>query len=830
MFTYRCPACGKLHTADQSFDKPFEAKCLRCAMAIPVTAELIHQTQAAARAGVTLPPRPELITKAPAASPAPLAPKGSSLAEAEVEEPVFEAVSLTEDDSPLDASALDDAPRKPNRSKRKEQDKDKQKKAPKKKLPRRGEDDDDEDEEDDDEEQAAPEAKRSDSPAKSTGAKGPRPRWPIIAAVSAVVLVLFVIIGFVAFGGKKADTKPRPKAAAKSAPKQPTTKPAPPPTTPTTQKTETVLKTPPIPEMILSAPQLSAELAANADFANIKYAGKVLEVSGLFLRVEQKEGLRPPARPHALFATSGALVSCDLQDSIPTAGAWSQMKPDRAFTIRGKYEKNGYLRGCWLMPEYTSTADSRYKGKTIEVTGRAYRIDDPTPLQPFPCLVLEGETNSTLEIHCLFRTTDDAEVRKIQLRTKVTVQCKCGGQEGKEGSSYIRLDNCQLVYTSAPPPNIPRVEATRLLREYESDVRPDYLPPPGEEEQVETVWTVRQLVKEHSANPDAFLKKYRNYILRFRGQLHKPPRPGDNALVLTSGDTDLTFQVDCRFDTAALEAVRKRREMEYRIRGLFTGQISKTTIRLDNCQLDMPRAAQQVVTADYLPHTPGRSFAVDVATLRTLVNLRVRDVVQREVHIQGNDGVTEVLLSHAGELGGKSLFGEGIQQKWVEDKKVRIRIPTTVVRYLRRLHAGYVEIGTFQSGQDGKTEIAWIPMLKLDAQVGDKWKWDAPAGPHEYVLEKFDDFQGHPSAVIREIFTPASDVLHPIETLHVYAKDLGEVERRQWRHLDQRGGRVLLTELKWVDKPEPGHDAKPDGKPAAKPPAPPSRPTARPRP
>jgi hypothetical protein len=794
MFTYRCPACGKHHSVDKEFEQTFESKCLRCSAFISVTPELIHQSQSAGRPARSLRVSEESITKSPEDSAVRVAARSGSAVEAEAEEPALDAPSLPDEPEP------EAEPRKNGRAKSKDQTKDKDEKSRKKKPDKRAKQQQEEEDEEP-EEEAAPEPKRGTPPAQSPPkAKGPRPRWKIIAPVAAVVLVLFVAVGFLIFGGKKPETKRGARSSpAKAAPK--TTK-APPPAK-VEKKEEPPIKTPDTPQLVVSAAKLSAELAADADRANIKYAGKILEVSGLFSKIDKKEGLRPPARPHAVFATTGAPVSCDLQDSSPPAAAWNRLKPEKPFTIRGKYEKNGYLSGCFLMPEYTSTADSRYKDRTIEVTGRIARMDDPTPAKPFPSLVFEGETNSLLEVRCLFRITDEAEVKKIQLGSLLTIQGKCSGRVTIEGTSFIRLDNSKLVYTSAPPENIPRVEVGRLLREYDEDVRPDYLPPPGQEEQLETVWTIRQLVKEYSANPEAFAKKYRNHILRVRGQIQRVPLRHETFVNLISGDTDLSFPIECHFDRVSLEAIRQRREREYRIRGLFTGPIKKDQLRLDNCQLDMPRAVRQVVTAEFLPHKSGRSFTVDVVTFGTLIKRKIGDLTQREVHVQGKDGVTEIVVTHIGPLTGKSLFEEGVQEKWVQDNKVRIRTPASTGIYLRRLNAGFVEIGTPHPGQNGKTEITWLPMLKLEAQVGDKWKWESSDSVREYVLEKFDEFQGQPSAVIREIHTLSADVLHPIETLHVYAKDFGEVERRQWRQLDQRGNKKLLSEMKWVNKPPP---------------------------
>jgi hypothetical protein len=240
----------------------------------------------------------------------------------------------------------------------------------------------------------------------------------------------------------------------------------------------------------------------------------------------------------------------------------------------------------------------------------------------------------------------------------------------------------------------------------------------------------------------------------------------------------------------------------------------------------MPRRLGPVVTPDFLPHKPGNSFTVDVATYGELVNNKVSNVLRRQVHVQGKEGATEVITSHIGKFAAKSLFDDGVQENWVEDKRGRIALPpATSGIYLRRVNAGFIETGTFRPKGDGsnKIEIDWTPILKLDVRAGDKWTWGTLAGGHEYMVEKFEDYRGIPCAVVREIVTLGSDVLHPIEILHIYAKGLGEVERREWMRLDQRGSKKLLSEMRWVHTSplnRSGGSKAVDGKPSVPPPAP----------
>lgn len=760
---------------DKDFERPFESKCLRCGMLISVTEELIHQASLPARPALSPPARSEAVVQSPGNSAVAVATKSDSS-----DEPALDA----ETSPKTNASAS-----KYDRDKNKKISEDKKQKKPAKRA---------EEKEEAEEEEVIPERKPS-LPPRPPPPKTPtgQPRRQLIVAAASIALVVFGAAGYLMFGGKK--TEPKQVAKPKPTPK-PTVKPAP--------KVVKIQEPPPkIPDkadLIVSAARLSAELAANADIANNKYMGKLLEVSGIFSKIEKKDGLRPPPRQHAVFATSGAPVSCDLEGGPTPVAAWMQLKPEKPFTMRGKYEKNGYLHECYLLPDYVSTADNRYKGKTIQVSGRIARIEEPINKESFPRVVFEGETNSLIEVRCFFRATDKQEVSKIQSGSMLTIQGECNGRQTVEGASFVRVDNCELVYTSAPPDNIPRVDVHRLLREYEEDTRMDFLPMPGEEERIEKVWTIREMAKEWSGDSKAFVKKYGNRILRVGGKIKTR---GDRLVVLVSGDTDLRFQIDCRFDTASFEAIRGRREAEYRIRGLFVGEISGRGLRLENCQLDMPRQRGPVVSTDYLPFKQGRSFTIDIATFDVKLVRKTVDVVQREVHVQGRDGVTEILVTQRGPLPGKSLFDEGVQEKWSQQTQARIKKPATNGIYSRRMKAGFIELGTPFLTVEGKPDIAWMPVLKIGVRAGEKWQWEPVNGLHEYEVEKIDDVNGRPCAFIREIITMSADVLHPIEILHVYAQGLGEVERRQWRLLDQRGTKVLLSEMKWVDNPTPGDRA-----------------------
>jgi hypothetical protein len=802
MYTYRCPGCGKYHAAEGTFERTYPTTCLRCGVAIAVTAELVHQAASAARPRPTpAAPAEDAITRTPTKEAVGVAGKRARAADL-----VEEQADLAPDADTEEAADAHDKEGKrraePARAKA-------AKKKPARRLPRRGEEDEEAEVQADDDVVPAKAAPRI-AKAAAPDARKKKSKRAVIAGVVVAVLLVGGGAGFFLMGDKK---EPEKKVASKAPSKtvQKATTPAKKVETPQPpQKTDGPPqppqprpKEPPTPDFILSAPRLSAELAASAIDTNTKYAGKAIQVSGLFEKIEKKDGLLPPPRPFAVFATRGKPISCDVQGSLSDPQRWSSLKANMPCTVLGIYERDGYLRDCWLLPKFISSADARYKRKPMEVEGYVQDIEAPTQQQEFPAIRLEGGTRGAGTILCLFRKNDADEIKKVAPRGHVTIQGICGGYQGYDEGGEVRLDNCQLVYTSTPAAGTPRLGAVQLLRTYAEDQNAYFLPPPGEEPRVEKAWTIRELAHEYAADPEAFDRKYLYHLFTVAGKTQKYMTK-ECQVVLESGDTDLTFWVDCYFSRGVLESVGKR--SEYRIHGLYTGVKDKRRLRLDDCQADAPRRRGPVLTADFLPHTPGKPITYDVASFGVPVGSKIQDAVQRELHVQGKDGVTEVLVTHAGILSGKSLFDEGDPNRWLtQPKTIKNKAPVTSGVYLRRLSGGFVELGTPNRDDNGKTTVTWTPVLKLDARAGDHWEWTAPSGEHKYVLEQFGEHNGHTSATIRETITSADNINHPLEIAHVYAKDVGEVEQRQWMRLNSRGDKRLLGEKRMLDnKSSPG--------------------------
>src|SRR5262249_32631195 len=141
---------------------------------------------------------------------------------------------------------------------------------------------------------------------------------------------------------------------------------------------------------------------------------------------------------------------------------------------------------------------------------------------PFPRLVLEGQTHTKLVVECLFRTKDNARIKEIAAETPVVVRGTCGGrfEDVPAQRHVVRLDNCDLIFTSAPPVDRPRLEAAQLTRAYEEDLRTDLLPASGEVPRLEGTIPVSRLESELAANSKDFEQKCRHKIVTVTGTSH----------------------------------------------------------------------------------------------------------------------------------------------------------------------------------------------------------------------------------------------------------------------------------------------------------------------
>jgi hypothetical protein len=548
----------------------------------------------------------------------------------------------------------------------------------------------------------------------------------------------------------------------------------------------------------LSAARLSAELAANPEETDRKYANATLEVSGLFDKIARRSAAKGPAPQYAVFAVKGCPISCELSPSPKDINPWRSLRSGKPFTVRGTYSKEGYLNGCELLPP-SPPADEKYKGREMEVAGFVEQVlfaDDRERL--FPAIRLERATNGLVELDCFFRRAEEEPLRKLPPGTPITIKGTCNGRHTSlNGTIFVRLDNCQIIYTSTPASATPRIDATGLLHEYEEDLRRELLPAAGgTQERTESPVALSDLAREVAAGRGAVDKKYRNCFLAVSGKI-VTRNLGDNVVELRSGETDQSFKVRCQFSKRNFGDLTP--SIDQAIRGLCTGLSDDgATLTLENCEPFGPggRRDPRPLTADYLPYHVGRNLTYDVATYPFPGRRESATLVRRTCYLR-EDGKAETVTTHEGVPVTRSLFEEPNPDRWLTHRKTRkVRTPGPTCFY--RVFGGFVELGQDIVNKDGHVDRIWEPSLKLGARTGDSWRWTYANADHEYRVQEFTQHQSRPAVVILETVTARSDLHHPYAVRHVYVKDVGEVERRETMTV-ATGEKLVLAEKRLVE-------------------------------
>jgi len=784
VFTFRCAGCGKQHVVDEPFTQDYATRCLRCGETIHITTEIVHPIGA----GVPSPGRSGRWDEAITASLPEGATAGSGTEVAERTEDVPADEAEGPDDEDGETSAGPGASR--SRARRPGQ------------RPGRGGSGTDQAEEDGEaDDPIADEAERKPR-SRAEDDRLRRRRWLLIGGGVAVVLAL-AGGGAYLFLGRGNPSRTPDRASRSPSTKKDTAR-----VSPATEKGPEKPVKPREADVRIAATRLSTELAANAAAANQKYRERLLEVSGLVERLENKvpgqpanKPATPPTHNHLRFACEGPPVVCNLDDGPTQLTSWRSLQLRQPITVRGVYGTDGILHHCELLP-LTAPADGRFKGTEVELAGFVKAVVLPTEGR-FPSLVLEGDTDSFTDVQCLFRIADREELRKLPPGLGVIVRGMCSGRvdqrELGSGRRVIRIDNCQLTDTTAPRPGVARLSAIELVRAYEEDLRPVFVPAPGAELQVAEPLSVAQMNKAWSADPHALVQRCQNKVITVSGKLLKVDREAFT-LVLISDNTDEPLQVQGLFDRASFEDLSTdlKTGTECCVRGRCTGPLDALVWRLQSCQAAEPALLRSPyrLTADFLPHRPGQQLTYDLAEYP--VAGKREGPVKRLLLLQQEGGKTETVVTHAGVLAGKGLFDGDDSGQWVSHKKtLAARLPGPA--YFQRISAGFVEVGQVALKKDGTREIVWRPVLKLGTRAGDVWKWPQGNLTHDYVVDKFDDWRGRPRVVVTETVTSVADPAHPLERRHVYVRDVGEVEQRDWLRITSKE-RVLVGEKKLLEE------------------------------
>lgn len=777
MFTYRCLYCGKQHSDPNPFAREFQRQCLRCARTFAVTQELIQEVDA---------PRVSLVWNH-AVSCRPEELSAAIVTASDVQSNERKEHREHEDDGEEQFQSADrTASGTPgNRAKSKYPAEEEAEFSRQQEVP------DLEDEEDIEESREVGAGTSVNTPAPSTISRN------LLAGLTVLVLFASGLIGYYLL----TPSPPAQQSLRQSSPlaQAPQDRSPPPPEVPPKAAGTTVDRKvkaiPPVepslrsPAFILSAPRLAVELASDPVETERKYQDTWLEVSGLLDKLETVNPAPLQTTFRAHFMTDRAPISGI--SSPGTSGnldRWRALRRDQHVTLRGRYAKGGVLQQCLLL-EPRAVADAIHAGKTVQLTGVVEMTRPPGQGSEFPTMVFERETHSTLAVHCLFQKAQEEEVARIPVGASVTIQGECAGRKLDRQQYFLRLDNCRLVATTPGSRSVTRLSVAEFTRAYSEDIQPFFLAAPGQEEKVETPLSLSQLSRQWQIDPRS-LDPYRYRIVTILGRVatRSPVQ-----LTLETSETNQPLKAQCRFSTGTLEHLADLSEV--RISGLCMG-IAAGQLRLDNCTFDATQRRKQepVLTADFLPHKPGKMLTYDIVVHRA--TLAGGSMILRQEWAQREDGKTETRITHTARFTARSLFNGDDSENWVSGPKVkssRKAGPT----YVQKTSPLGIEFGQRRILPNGTHQDELEPVLKPGVKAGDVWEWSGPNGKHVYKLESLERWRGQPAAIVKEYVATRVNVKQERVTWHVYVQGLGEVERQEWLHLDGKE-KLLVLEMKMI--------------------------------
>jgi hypothetical protein len=444
-----------------------------------------------------------------------------------------------------------------------------------------------------------------------------------------------------------------------------------------------------------------------------------------------------------------------------------------------------FLQDAEILPP-SPPADEVYLGKEIEISGHVAAVLPAGNNLEYPTLKLERNTDGLVDNHCLFPKSDEAELKKLTPGAFVTISATCSGRGLRGKEYYVRFDNCRLIYTTAPTsPEVHRLLVTQVLKDYEEDLR-TALPVSDLDPNPKTLLAT-QLAKEFKQDSKAFEKNYRNKIIVVAGKLSGK---GDRIVTLDTGLTDNPLKIECRFTRQAFQQLGDRQDLT--IRGLCNGVTAAQTLRLDNCESLDPAAKVELVrlTADFLPSKPGLTLVYDQASLP--VESKGPPLAFRKVCIWLERGIMERTITHAGRLQRNVNLSEADAFKDWMTLKTTTKYSQAEPPLHYRIYGGFIEIGTESIGLEGQKNVAFEPAIKLGANKGETWEWSRGTIRHVCKLVDFKQVDGisrqalaqmaptpRDTATIRESITDLKRPAAYTEIRHVYAKDMGEVEREE---------------------------------------------------
>ena len=632
-------------------------------------------------------------------------------------------------------------------------------------------------------------------------AANPRRKQAIMAAGALVLLLVVGVAVYFLFFNKPAE--PTKKSSPPPPPEpQEESKPVPPP--PVYEFVGPIQPPPPPPvPVVVNADRLALEATGDPDLFAHRYAGKFLEVRGVCASspqqgaewltfmythlpdkaVDGKARAYTPNHVPKFEEAEDAGVSVLGAMARPTFDG-SKLRPraGRPVTVRGWGGAGGFLSRAEVV-SLLAPADPAYLGKKVTVTGlTSYDPAIPgmkfTPLESTTLIV-------TVECRCNTAAAAAAE-RLLGVARVAAVTGTCTGRTGK----VVTLENATVGDGGEVA-----ITSEKLIADYEVDLLPVAAIEPSKP--VVKV-TAAELALAYKTGAKTAESKYSDCVMELTGYVLRRDAATNTLQFETSTDT-AGVRVEAVL-TKAEYAALPADETTLTVRGEFRGTLftqSPSHLRLENAYYFDPDAADTKVkklTADFLPVAAGRRWEVVRAVFPELPPSKPTDPkkpapppkpatapVQRIHYLTLPDGRVVGVQVQAGTLAADTLAGDA-EPKWA-GKPLKPAAGTPVEQFWVRAGERVIEVGSpkpdAKPGVDGKPDLLWQPLLRVNAKQGREWEGEPAEGKavRSRVAEFFTDAAGRECVKVVSTFTDAKQPDAKLETTSVYARGVGEVWR-----------------------------------------------------
>lgn len=211
-------------------------------------------------------------------------------------------------------------------------------------------------------------------------------------------------------------------------------------------------------------------------------------------------------------------------------------------------------------------AEDKYKGKTLEVTGKVQRVYETTKPNS-ACIELEDETRfSTWRVKCQFDPKSADHLTSVQKGQTIKLSGTCDGKE----RLWVRMSSCKLI--DPAPEKVPAKDTKKVE---------------GGTKDKPLVVKATEVAKSYQANEIAADRMFKDKVVQITGQVKRVHKKRAISCVdLVTGLGLSLLSIECQFDAKSSDDLGKlTKGQEVTIVGTVNGKGLFSTVEIKECVL-----------------------------------------------------------------------------------------------------------------------------------------------------------------------------------------------------------------------------------------------------